>query len=408
MADQFKIDGDGKCSACNSLSVRGEHVQCFACKDYFHAVCSSVNADTRVGTKTMVSLFLGTSTKRNFVFYCDKCLTELEIKSAESESARVDTLEKKMNNIDKQLEEIMKVLKDKTKDKQVEQVRAKNKEMKVDSIWDNKERLANVRAPEPKAVLVINKSDDTNKNIENHEIIEKAVMDNDISLSKSYENETGDLVLVCESQEARDKLKTAVEIAKQDITMSSPKTKFIPINIVGLTKSRKEDEIIPLIVNQNDYIKSFAAVNKIDDHIRVNAVKPLRNKPDVYQVFASVSPILREGISHHNNKVIIGLKSCKVYDKSLTRRCNNCQNLGHFVKDCPNSEEPCCGHCSGNHRSDNCGNKEQMKCINCVRNKEIKTDHSAFDYKCPAFKKYEQELSKGSLNWKRSKQIGAT
>ena len=108
--------------------------------------------------------------------------------------------------------------------------------------------------------------------------------------------------------------------------MSSPKTKFIPINIVGLTKSRKEDEIIPLIVNQNDYIKSFASVNKIDDHIRVNAVKPLRNKPDVYQVFASVSPILREGISHHNNKVIIGLKPCKVYDKSLTRRCNNCQN----------------------------------------------------------------------------------
>ena len=188
MADQFKIDGDGKCSACNSLSVRGEHVQCFACKDYFHAVCSSVNADTRVGTKTMVSLFLGTSTKRNFVFYCDKCLTELEIKSTESESARVDTLEKKMNNIDKQLEDIMKVLKDKTKDKEVEQVRAKNKEMKVDSIWVDKERLANIKAPEPKAVLVINKSEDVNKNIENHEIIEKAVMDNDISLSKSYEN----------------------------------------------------------------------------------------------------------------------------------------------------------------------------------------------------------------------------
>jgi hypothetical protein len=46
MADQFKIDGDGKCSACNSLSVKGEHVLCFACKDYFHAVYFSVNADT--------------------------------------------------------------------------------------------------------------------------------------------------------------------------------------------------------------------------------------------------------------------------------------------------------------------------------------------------------------------------
>ena len=59
--------------------------------------------------------------------------------------------------------------------------------------------MANLKALEPKAVFVIDKSDDTNKNIENHEIIEKTDIDKDICFSRSYESETGDVVLVCGS-----------------------------------------------------------------------------------------------------------------------------------------------------------------------------------------------------------------
>ena len=63
---------------------------------------------------------------------------------------------------------------------------------------------------------------------ENHGIIEKAVMDNNIPLSDTYENKSGDLVIVCESEDARDKLKTAVKSTHQHIGMSSPKPKKKP------------------------------------------------------------------------------------------------------------------------------------------------------------------------------------
>ena len=122
--------------------------------------------------------------------------------------------------------------------------------------------------------------------------------------------------------------------------MSSPKIKKKPITIVGLPKAHKKEEIIDLILRQNEFIKNFATANKIEEHLVVHVVKPLRNKPDVHQVFASVSPILRDGIRKYNNKIIINLKSCKVYDRSQTKRCNSCQHFGHFAKDCPTPDEP--------------------------------------------------------------------
>ena len=109
MGDQFKLDGDGNCAACGKLSLQGEHIQCFTCKDNFHVVCTAAGADDKVATKTTVSGFLLPSTKRNFMFNCDRCLTELEMRMADTESRRVDILENKMDGIDTQLAEIKKV-----------------------------------------------------------------------------------------------------------------------------------------------------------------------------------------------------------------------------------------------------------------------------------------------------------
>ena len=408
MGDQFKLDKDGNCPTCGKLSVQGEHIQCYTCCDHFHAVCSAASPDDKVATKTTVSQFLLTSTKRNFVFYCDKCLTELEIRKAESESQRVDILEKKMNGIDSQLGAIMKLLSEQSKTQETMQHGKKNGDTNGESIWFDKERLATIKAPEPKAVLVVGKSQDSEKETENHDIIEKAVMENHIPLSETYENKSGDLVIVCESKDARDKLKTVVENSHQDIVLSSPKIKKKPITIVGLPKAHKEEEIIGLILRQNEFMKNFAMANKIEEHLVVHVVKPLRNKHDVFQVFASVSPILREGISRYSNKIMISLKSCKVYDRSQTKRCNNCQHFGHFAKDCPTPEEPYCGNCGMNHRSDQCPNKDQKKCINCVRKQVTDSTHSAFDHKCPTFLENEQHLTQRSLNQREHYQTNPT
>ena len=103
MADHFKIDGDGHCKTCNKVPTSGEIVQCYSCTECVHVICNGASsADERVATKTMITGFLLPSTKRNFMFYCDVCLTKMEISKSETDSKRVDILEDKMNGIDKQ------------------------------------------------------------------------------------------------------------------------------------------------------------------------------------------------------------------------------------------------------------------------------------------------------------------
>ena len=94
MGDKFKLDGDGNCGACNKLSLRGESVQCYTCKGLFHVVCESAQGDDKVATKTTVTSFLQPSTKENFLFFCDRCLTEMEIRNTESETNRVNSLDR--------------------------------------------------------------------------------------------------------------------------------------------------------------------------------------------------------------------------------------------------------------------------------------------------------------------------
>ena len=163
------------------------------------------------------------------MFYCDVCLTKFEISRADSESKRVGILEDKMEGINKKLGEIMKHL---TASKDSQPTRVKNPavaKLPKDNIWADAKRLESVKAPEPKAVLLINKDADLNKNKANQNVIEQIVMDNEIPLTDSHKNESGDIVSICENREARDNLKTLVENTDVGITMS-PKAK---LTIVG-------------------------------------------------------------------------------------------------------------------------------------------------------------------------------
>ena len=391
MGDQYKLDGNGKCPTCQKDSVQGEHIECFDCNELFHVICTSAGPDDKVATKTTVSNFLLSSTKRNFHFYCDRCLTNMEIRKTESNNERISNLEGKMCGIDKQLEEIKKLLNEKGKTNAVKE----RETLPKDNLWSNKERLATVRAPEPKARLVISKDSDATKNIETHKIIEKVLVDNEISLAETHQNKDGDLVLTCESKAARDELKQLVQTANQEIVMSSPNTKQESIAIVGLPNEYTKEEVLKSIVTQNGFVKQFATLNKIDDHIKIHVIKPLRNKPETYQIFASVSPVLREGLRHNKDKLVIGIVSCKIYDRQHVQRCNNCQHFGHFAKGCPTPDEPFCGKCSGNHRTDGCTNDDR-KCINCVRKNETDVNHSVFYHGCPTTVRHLEQ--KASLN----------
>ena len=50
-------------------------------------------------------------------------------------------------------------------------------------------------------------------------MIEKIVLENEIQLSDSHKSGSGDIVLVCENREARDKLKDLVHTTNEGIAM---------------------------------------------------------------------------------------------------------------------------------------------------------------------------------------------
>ena len=143
---------------------------------------------------------------------------------------------------------------------------------------------------------------------------------------------------------------------------------------------------------QNGFIKGFANSNRLQDHIEIFSVQPLKNNPRRFQVFASVSPTLREGILMFGNKLTLGFNSCKVYDRVHVKRCYICQNFGHYMKDCPTPNTTVCGKCASHHHNTRDCTSFDSECINCVRNDRTDTEHHTNSANCPILINEQEKL----------------
>ena len=401
MAEKVKIGEDSICPGCEITPPQEQCAQCFTCKSYFHGVCKGA-VETHVGTLTMVKLFLAASTKSNFKFYCDICLTNLERNLVETEDQKIETLTKEVNSMKTTLSEIVTYMKTSTTNQQ-SKVPSLPPDAQKKNIWYDQEKLSAIKAPASKALLVIKKNTDAAQHELTRSNVAKTIMENKIAVSQSYDNKDGDMIVVCDSEGKRNELKNLVASKDNNIEMNTPSKKRKSITIVGLRQQHEKDEIIDMLVLQNGFINRFSRSNEIRTHIEIHSVQPLKNNPDLFQVFASVSPTLREGLHLHRNKVTLGLTSCKIYDRYHVKRCNNCQRFGHYMNECPTPDVRTCGKCCSNHHSTRDCTSTESVCINCVRESRECTTHHTSDYKCPVFRK-QQELKKqnttlNSLNW---------
>ena len=165
MTSNVKLDPGDIHNLCNEVSAHNEHVQCLVCNKSFYAICPNVCNDDKLATKTTVTNYLLSSTKKNFSFLCDICLTNFERNAAESDACRINTLETNMTimngsigELSTQLLEIKKLLtptaipvKEKAESEQ---------QPATNSIWFNNERLKKVRASTGPSVLVVSKTND--------------------------------------------------------------------------------------------------------------------------------------------------------------------------------------------------------------------------------------------------------
>ena len=249
-------------------------------------------------------------------------------------------------------------------------------------------------------MLVIKNGDIEGKQA-NREEVEKVIMDHNIPVTQSYQNKVGDYVVVCDTKDKRDELKDLVSSTNQEVVLRTPAEKRHSITIVGLSKQYEKEEVLHMLELQNGFIKGFASKNDLKQHIQIYTVRPLKNNPSVFQVFANISSTLREGFTYFKNKVTLGLQSCRIYDQYHIKRCNNCQHFGHYIKECPTPDMHACGICSStDHQTKDCESQES-KCINCIRNKVIDCNHYANSLQCPSMKK-EQEAKKKRLNLSRN------
>ena len=261
------------------------------------------------------------------------------------------------------------------------------------SIWFDETKLAKVKAKPAESALVINKAVDADVDKRNQELIENIVIQSKVPVVKSYKNKEGNLVVLCDSSETRDSLKTQVQDSIDNIELTTPKEKRPAVSIVGLSREYMNNEVVDLLVKQNSFIQQFAQSNDIKDHISVFAVKPIRAQNGIYQAFARISKVLRQGISSHKDRLTIGLQTCRVYDQYHIKRCNKCQSYGHYYKDCQST--PICAKCSGPHSTRDCS-EHIIKCTNCMK-EELPVDqcnHRADDEKCPTLNKRQQRMKK--------------
>ena len=226
--------------------------------------------------------------------------------------------------------------------------------------------------------------------------IEDIVSKHEIAMKNSYQNKSGDLVLVCESTDDSSRLQSLAKDADANISIYVPSPKMKTVSVVGLVREYSSEEFAKLLRAQNYAIKLLAESTKFEDHFKFRSSKCLKNDPSKFQVFCSVSEDLLTIFQKCDNKVMIGLNVCKVYLQNNVLRCFNCQEHGHIAKFCKNSVN--CGKCALPNATKDCTSDVQ-KCINCEKSgTSSDTSHYSFHYNCPTLISALKKLSERNSN----------
>ena len=255
--------------------------------------------------------------------------------------------------------------------------------------WCNTQRVAKM-----KTSLCI-KSNGSPVNLEK---VGELATTNSIQVSKTVVKDNGDVYVELPSKENCEKLSPLLSeetFANNEVV--TVKSKLPSISILNVKSFTSKEEFIGKIKQQNPTIKEL--VEKGSDFSIVFAKEPCEenNQRQKFQVVARVSDDIRRAIKCNDDKIYMDLLALRVVDRFFVKRCNKCQNFGHYEKDC--QEDACCGYCKGNHLSKDCvdvndGDFGNYKCVNCERGNKDGNGHSTHWHKCPSYLDLQKKLKK--------------
>ena len=430
------LDQNGVCTNCSKSAINS-CVTCLFCKAKFHAHgCNTeqmdiCNASFYKSYKPLAEK-LGNNAQRpgNFAFVCDMCLTKREIQETATCDNKLHDIQEKVSSLEIDLKKIATLIQNNTSDSIVtpailpnvftaSKLPASNDascSYSGNANWDNQmstdtiiESLrsdtatkTNITANQPenskksvllKPVLIINKHDDSLINKENMKTINRTMISEKVSITKSFKNKLGNTVFVCDSVERRDKLRDEIVKSLPHVSYKAPPPLGPVVNVVGFNNECTNADLITAFVYQNHFVKDFLELNssQISDHINHIVTKPLKNNSDFCQALFRVSPSFRQLLKKFSDKVTVGSMRCKIYDRHNVKRCNNCYEFGHFAAQC-RAEKPVCGFCCGSHQTSNCPVQTSGKplCCNCKKsdNHSHDTNHPAYSFNCPVYKSH--------------------
>ena len=228
--------------------------------------------------------------------------------------------------------------------------------------------------------------------------VHELATNNSIQVNKTTVKENGDVYVDLPSKENQEKLLPLLAEVTENENLVKLKSKLPTISILNVSEFTSKEEFIEKVKQQNPQIKV-----KVDEGSEFSIVfckKPVETAPankKFHQIVARVSDDIRQIIKRSNNRIYMDLSSHRVVDRFYVKRCNKCEQFGHYEKDCRNQSR--CGYCMGPHLSSECRevqerDHEHYKCGNCKDAGKKETGHSTHWHNCPSYIEQQKKAKK--------------
>lgn len=248
------------------------------------------------------------------------------------------------------------------------------------------------KRPNPVKAAVIVKTESTNKvdhtvltNMENSII--KTLKDNDVkaTIHGAIPTKNGDILMMFDQE---DEVGAIAEHIRNDLGVEAhERNLFLPkITITHIPEYISLDSSLEdTIVSSNEWMQEI-----IDKGEKLEVLFTYKAK-SLGSAVCKVTPNMRDAIIQRHNRIKIGMRCCPVKDRIHVLQCGKCLSFGHKTNACK-QDKYTCAWCAGDHKSSDCGQKDDPsnhKCANCskiITGEAKVSHHNAFAKSCPCFK----------------------
>ena len=424
MMKPFELNRTGLCTTCDK-KISEEKIKSSNCDTFYHATCS--HTDPICTNKAFLKNFVATSSnKLNFSWMCDHCLTLSESDKVATISEQISALrdavvkltDDKIISVDElktQMSKDVQELKTQMNNEfifltesctssitsqmldvkhHLQQGFETQKEQSNNNTWSDPLRTEKIKS----ALLV--KPNGQGGKVDTQKV-RKIVTDNRIPVNSVVESQNGELFVNLPDEESRDKVINLIEESGNEVVKL--KSKLPTVSLMGMTvnemKNEGGEDFSKTELEESIYNLNKPIADLVDDGavLKVVYIKPPKHNQEFYTVVARVSPEIRKVIYKNRNKVHIHARVHNINDRFYIKRCNHCQQLGHYADKCQ-CDHHVCSFCARQHDSDECPAKNKPhkdhKCINCSESGFDAKGHPTFWSKCPTYKAAQDKLKK--------------